>query len=159
MSLASSAAGHRTVKHLLLLAVKWVIVGAKHLCFYSLVNTLAGLLTITTHNQDGQHMHVLVCIKKWHKSRIMNSFILFPHVFPWAMSMLGQFSVTIITVLAGGGRMLVPAGDWGDKSSSFSSSLGSSGLLAHQGDEYTSRTSRGDQTLGMVPAIGVQERK
>ena len=139
MSLASSAAGHRTVKHLLLLAVKWVIVGAKHLCFYSLVNTLAGLLTITTHNQDGQHMHVLVCIKKWHKSRIMNSFILFPHVFPWAMSMLGQFSVTIITVLAGGGRMQVPAGDWGDKSSSFSSSLGSSGLLAHQGDEYTSK--------------------
>ena len=55
------------------------------------------------------------------------------------MSMLGQFSVTIITVLAGGGRMLVPAGDWGDKSSSFSSSLGSSGLLAHQGDEYTSK--------------------
>ena len=78
------------------------------------------------------------------------------HVGPQAQ---GQFSVTIITVLAGGGRMQVPAGDWGDKSGSFSSSLGSSGLLAHQGDEYTTRTSRGDQTLGMVPAIGVQERK
>ena len=55
MSLASSAAGHRTVKHLLLLAVKWVIVGAKHLCFYSLVNTLAGLLSITTYNQLTAH--------------------------------------------------------------------------------------------------------
>ena len=105
----------------------------------------------------------IICIKKWHKNRIMNWFILFPTptwtCFPWAMSMLGQFSVTIITVLAGGGRMQVPAGDWGDKSGSFSSSLGSSGLLAHQGDEYTSRTSRGDQTFRMVPAIGVQERK
>ena len=106
MSLASSAAGHRTVKHLLLLAVKWVIVGAKHLCFYSLVNTLAGLLTITTHNQDGQHMHVHNVHLKVTQKSDYEFIYLIPTCFhtsnePVGPQAQGQFSVTIITVLAG----------------------------------------------------------
>ena len=99
MSLASSAAGHRTVKHLLLLAVKWVIVGAKHLCFYSLVNTLAGLLTITTHNQDGQHMHVQNMHQKVTQKLDYEFIYLIPTCFYMSNEHAGpQFSVTIITV-------------------------------------------------------------